>query len=462
MNDGLLLAELIVDETYLYAGFDLRWLIPAICLLVAGVYASLCRRVLDVFSRKKLFTEAPKDRHGELARYLDHRDEYLSSLRSLDLLLRLGLVLTLTFGRVLADPRAWFAVGDAADADVVTSPFSTQALAALRLTVEVLVIFVIFLEVLPWILSRVRPESWVLRMLRTIDLVYRVSSPFRRAFQGVVRVGVAVVGGKMDTPSVDALEEEILSVAEEGERDGLLASRDIDMIESIISFGGKTVSEVLTPRTEMVCLDVDDPFEENVKLAAACGHSRIPVYQGSKDNIVGILYVKDLLHDAAVDLPKLVREPHYVSPDENIGELLQKFKTQRFHIAIVRDAQGGTTGLITIEDIVEEIVGDIIDEHDVVAGESLTRVAPNVVEVDAALHVDDLNEQLGIDLPEDDTYETIGGLVFAQMGRIPTVGEVHKLGSSVRLLVTAADKTRIRRLRIELPDVPKAGIEAGE
>ena len=421
----------------------LGWLIVAFCLLAAAMYTSLCRRVLDVFSRKRLLELAPPERHAELKRHLDQEEEYLSSLRSFDLLLRLALVLSLAFSRFAATPHDWTSFGD-------------SLLDYCQLAVEILVGFVLFLEIIPWVLARVRTEAWVLRTLWTIGLLHRISGPFRFLFSAIVEASVKLLGGRLERPSVDALEEEILSVAEEGGRDGLLASRDIDMIGSIITFGETRVSEVLTPRTDMVCLDVDEDFDVSLRKAIDCGHSRIPVFQESQDNIIGNLYVKDLLKQPAcgngkdTQLRHLVRQPHFVSLDKKIGELLQEFKAKRFHIAIVRDEHGGTAGLITIEDIIEEIVGDIVDEFETEQAHPVQHLESGLVEVEAKVHIDELNDELGINLPEDDAYETVGGFLFSQMGRIPVVGETFEF-QTIRFCVTGADDRRISKLTIQLP-----------
>ncbi len=427
-----------------FAGYDLRWLAIAVALLAVAVYTSLCRRVLDVFSRRRLYELAPKERHDELKRYLDSEDDYLSSLRSLDLLLRLALVLTFAFGRFSASRADWI---PASPDDVV--PFWGSLGGGLRLAVEILLVFIVFLEIVPWVLARVRTEVALLRMLRSVDAVHRILQPFRRVFGAVVTGAVRLVGGTIEQPSVDALEEEISTVAEEGEREGLLASRDIDMLRSIVTFGGKRVAEVLTPRTEMTSLDVEADFGESLAIAIDCGHSRIPVFEGSKDQIIGILYVKDLLRTEGpieeTDLRRVVREPHFVSVDKKIGELLQEFKSQRFHIAMVRDEHGGIAGLVTIEDIIEEIVGEITDEFDPDAQSFVRRLGPGVVEIDARVPVDELNSELGTQIPEDDAYETVGGFLYTQWGRIPRIGEESEF-DGLRFRVVSADDRRIRRL----------------
>src|SRR3989442_397137 len=214
----------------------------------------------------------------------------------------------------------------------------------------------------------------------------------------------------------------------------------------------------MTPRTEMVCLDVDDPLDVNIQRAIDCGHSRIPLFSGSKDNILGLLYVKDLLRywdrKDSIVLKDLLRKPHFVPLTKKIGELFQEFKTQRFHIAIILDEFGGTSGLITIEDIIEEIVGEITDEYEKVDKPPIKRISANVVEVDGTLHIDDLNDQLELAIPEGDNYDTVGGFLFSQMGKIPAAGEVFDF-DSVGFEITAADERRIRRLRIRIPEKEK-------
>jgi putative hemolysin len=435
-------------------GHDIAWVLIGAGFLAAGTYVATCRQLLASFSRRLLLESVPESEKSRIEAYLENEDEYATALRNADLLLRLLVVLSLAVGRF----------------EAVGSPpsFGRAALEAGLLAFEVIVLFFVFLEVFPAIVARIRPEERLARRLPLIHAVYRVLSPFRSAYASFVRRASRILGGEAPRPSADILEEEILSVAEEGEREGLLASPEIDMIESIIAFGNVEVSEAMTPRTEMVCLDLDDPLEDNLRTAIECGHSRIPVYRGTKDNITGILYVKDLLRywpglgaaaprgegarppangGAPFRLEDLVRKPHFVPLTKKIGELFQEFKTQRFHIAIILDEFGGTLGLITIEDIIEEIVGEITDEHEKVGRPRLKRLGPNAVEVDGSVRIAELNDQLGIDLPEGEAYDTVGGFLSSHMGKIPGAGEAFE-HDSVRFEVTNADARRIRRLRL--------------
>ena len=432
--------ELLLNLTFLE--FDLWWLATASCVLLVAFYVSLCRKVLEAFSRKVLFESTPTHLKDALEAHVEQEDLYAASLRTLDHLGRLALLLCLATGRFACLPPA--ALEDHVSAVVNV----------LVLSIELAFVYVIFLEIIPGILGRLSPEPWFARLAGGMKTLHRLVMPFRAIVAGLIGAVVKGLGGKAARTSADILEEEILSAAEDGEREGLLESRDIDMIESIITFGGVEVSEVMTPRTDMVCLDVAEPFSTNLERAVNCGHSRIPVYRESKDAIVGILYVKDLLkywnQKDSITLEDVLRETHFVPLSKKIDELLQEFKTQRFHIAIVLDEFGGTSGLITIEDVIEEIVGEITDEFEKEEAPAVSEVEPGVVEVDAALRIDELNDELNLGVPEGEGYETLGGFLFSQMGRIPSRGETFEF-QSASFEVTVAEERRIRRVRIRMP-----------
>ena len=427
-----------------FLDYNLWWFLAGVACLLPAMYISVCRQALAVYSRKAFFEKLPEERHEEMEKYLDDDDEYVGSLRTLDQFLRLCMILSLIYGRLLVKVPL----------SEIPASFGATLLVAVALLVELTVILFVFLEILPGIAARLRPESLLVRLLPGIDLLHRLVQPVRTVLSPLVRWPVRLLGGPRDRTSAEIVEEEILSAAEEGEREGVLESRDIDMIEAVIDFGDVEVAEVMTPRTEMVCLDIDKPFEHNLERAIRCGHSRIPTFQESKDRIIGILYVKDLLRywqerDSLV-LREILRVPHFVMPTKKIGELLQEFKSQRFHIAIVRDEFGGTAGLITIEDVIEEIVGDITDEYESEApSEPLIRIGPGLIEVDAALRVDELNDAIDGAIPEHESYDTVGGFVFSRTGKIPPTGERLEF-EGIGFEVTAAEERRIRRLRLHL------------
>lgn len=254
-------------------------------------------------------------------------------------------------------------------------------------------------------------------------------------------------------------EEEIQELMDAGEEEGLINEEENDMIRSIFALGTTVVREIMVPRTDMACVSVDATVREVLSDIIACGHSRIPVYEGTIDNIVGLIYAKDLLKywgmsEAAVVLKKMMRVPYFIPESKNLEELLQEFKKKRVHIAIVIDEYGGTSGLVTIEDLLEQIVGDIQDEYDL-EEEWLTEEPDGAVVVDARLPIEELEEHFGVEI-EREKFDTVGGLIFHLTGRIPSKGE-EVTNDSIRLTVLDADERRIGKVRIRR--IPKKSEE---
>ncbi|MHC4201849.1 MAG: hemolysin family protein, partial [Planctomycetota bacterium] len=228
----------------------------------------------------------------------------------------------------------------------------------------------------------------------------------------------------------EEIEEEIRAIVAEGTTEGVLEREEGEMIESVLKLGDADVAEIMTPRTDMVSIPAEASLEEAIRIAREAGHSRLPVHEGNRDNIVGIFYVKDLLHHWAEKEPPalkdILRKPHFIPESRKASGLLEELKRANVHIAVVLDEYGGTAGLVTVEDIVEEVVGELKDEFDRTQEPTWTRVGgadEATIEADARVHVDDVNEALGVKLPEAEDYDTVGGLVISLMGRIPRVGE---------------------------------------
>ncbi|MCG3128558.1 MAG: hypothetical protein CHACPFDD_03447 [Phycisphaerae bacterium] len=245
-------------------------------------------------------------------------------------------------------------------------------------------------------------------------------------------------------------EQEILTAVSEGEIHGAVDQEDAEMIESVFELRETTVGEIVTPRTRIVALPVASSFEEVRQAVVRCGHSRIPVYDDSLDHIVGVVYAKDLLRmrdDDPFDLRGIMRSVPYVPESKNVRDLLRELRQSKVHIAIVLDEYGGTAGLVTIEDIIEELVGEITDEYEPVQPQMIRRISTETVEVDARVPVSEVSQELGIELPEDAAYESMGGFVFAVLGRIPMAGEefVHE---NLRFRIVDAEPRRINRMLI--------------
>jgi CBS domain containing-hemolysin-like protein len=261
-------------------------------------------------------------------------------------------------------------------------------------------------------------------------------------------------GYAVDKSPSTTLAEEIDELVSEGQREGIVEEEAREMIESVLKFRDVDVAEVMTPRTEMVMVEVSASLVEAQKLAMEEGYSRLPVFKENRDNIVGVLYVKDLLQppgadEAHITVADIMRKPYFVPETKPLGQLLREMRNEKVHIALVLDEYGGTAGLITIEDILEEIVGEIQDEYDTAALPFLRQIDQHTAELDARVHIDEFNEALGTRIPESDDYETVGGFLFTSVGRIPKSGETLRHENIVFKILSANERS-IKRLRVEV------------
>ena len=253
-------------------------------------------------------------------------------------------------------------------------------------------------------------------------------------------------------PSLRESLEEVIEEHEEAE-----ASTNVEerlMLMNILSFGDKRVDDVMVPRADIVAIENDTPLEQLVELFRTAVHSRIPVYQDTLDDIIGVVHIKDLVQywggNGIVDLARMTRQPLFVPPSMPVMDLLLQMRAGRKHMAIVVDEYGGTDGLVTIEDLVEEIVGDIQDEYDVDEAPMLVEAPDGSIEADARARVEDFERLVGFDLlpaEEDEEIQTLGGLVFAMLGRVPQRGEVVRHECGLEIEVVDADPRRVKRLR---------------
>lgn len=250
----------------------------------------------------------------------------------------------------------------------------------------------------------------------------------------------------------DDLEQEILNVVSEGELHGAVDEGEKEMIESVIELGDMRVEEIMTPRTEVVALPVDANLQDVLEVIRTKGHSRIPVYEETIDTALGILYAKDLLRrdpNAPFKLRKIIRKAFYIPESKPVPDLLSELKKQKVHMAIVLDEYGGTAGIVTLEDILEELVGELADEYETPEPVGIKKIDEMTYEVDARMRIDDLEDEIDIEIPDDKDYETIGGFVFSRLGRIPRVGERCE-HENLALEVLAAEPRRITRLKMTI------------
>ena len=259
------------------------------------------------------------------------------------------------------------------------------------------------------------------------------------------------IKGMFSAKDSSHLEKEIQSIIDAGEEDGLIDPQSGEMIQSILEFRDTIVREVMIPRTEMVAIQSDTPIEEIIGLITRYGHTRMPLYSGSVDNIVGILNVKDLLKFwskpvSENDILSILRKPYYIPETKNTHLLLHELKQRKYHMAIVIDEYGGTSGLVTLEDLIEEIVGEIHDEHD--AGEKgIVELPDGDILADGRTEIEKIEDHFDIRFPEGE-FETLGGLILHEIRKIPVTGETVRI-ENLDMVVESADERSIKKVRIK-------------
>ncbi|MFQ5501055.1 MAG: hemolysin family protein [Phycisphaerae bacterium] len=386
-------------------------------------------------SRTRL-TEILKDRNLEdrLDRLFKHQGDYARAALAYQFICTVLFILTIDA-----------IVGD-------TNPAYLRPAYILAITLPWIVLFGVGI---PTAWARHTGDVFLARLLPILDIIRIGSRPLLAIIAATDEIVRRLAGAprEMENNS-EQIELEIMDAVIHGETSGAVDPSEKAMIKSVMVLDETSVGEIMTPRTDMTGIEVGADFDQARDLVVRDGHSRIPVYEGSMDHVVGILYAKDLLgvtDPGAFRLRKLMRDATFVPETKDLASLLREFQANRVHIAIVLDEYGGTAGLVTFEDILEELVGEIVDEHEAPPTPPIRRIDDKTADIDARVRVEELNEALAISLPEDEDYDTIGGFVFSKLGRIPTVGESLVEGN-VRIKVLEAQQRSIHRLGIHLID----------
>src|SRR4029077_2453506 len=322
-------------------------------------------------------------------------------------------------------------------------------LGAVVVTVAALsLVAVLFGLFVPRSIGRKHAKQGLLLMVFPLELITWVPRPLVAVLFFLPRVVTAPFGADPNEGTLIS-EEDIKEVIETGGEQGVLDVEEGDMLHSVFALGEKKGHEVMVPRTDIVAIDVNTPPQEVLESVVSAGHSRIPVYEGSSDQIIGVLYVKDLFRRLArgekdVTVRPFLRAAQFVPETKKVDELLREMQKDKIHIAIVVDEYGGTAGLVTIEDLVEEIVGEIRDEYDV-ERELVLPVSEHEAVMDARVPFSEVQETFGIDSPEGvDEFDTLGGFVTHELGRLPKVGETVK-SNGVKFVVESVDGRRVGR-----------------
>ena len=311
-------------------------------------------------------------------------------------------------------------------------------------------LILVFGEITPKSLAAKNSEKISVRLSGFIEFVTNLLTPISFVLNIITDFLVKLLGGEVDKKKPFITQEELKTIVNVSYKEGVLEGEEKDMIYNVFDFSDSQVNDVMVPRTEIVAIDVDLPYEEIIKIINKEQYSRIPVYENTIDNIIGILYVKDLLFldvnkESPFDLRKYIRQPYFTPEYKSIKELFKEMRTNRNHMVVIIDEYGGTEGIVTIEDVVEEIVGDIEDEYDKKIKE-IEVIKEDEYLVNGNVRIDTINELIGTHIESED-FDTIAGFVIGIIDRLPEAGEEIEY-ENIRFIIENIDRNRIKKIRI--------------
>ncbi len=419
-------------------------IIIAVLILINGVFVAAEIALVTVRrSRLQQLIEEGDKRARRVDRLISEPGRFLAVLQ-----------LAITFIGFLAAAFAGQSVAQSLAEQLAPfiGPNAAGGVAIIVVTLAVAVVTALFGELIPKTLALAHAERYALVLVRPVELFGRLLAPVVSILDGITRwvtrrLGVSATDRDRISP------EELMILVERGGEQGVLEAEEEQMIGAVLGLGERKVHEVMVPRIAIVALPSTASLDQIVDTIVDGGHSRIPVFEDSVDNIVGILYAKDLLPFLkGVDQPppvgRLVRPPLFVPESMSVDDLLHSLQRRRVHIAIVLDEYGGTAGMVTIEDLLEEIVGEIQDEYDT-EEPMIVPLGDHEARVDGRASIEDLLEHF--DLPEGavedpEEFDTVGGLIYHRVAGVPKVGDEVQVGALLRLTVESTNGRRVGKI----------------
>ena len=421
----------------------LCWL--AIAGLLITAVAATGTKVLYEFSRHELEEYCRKRRRRD--RFREILDRYERVALGVEALQIAGTTLLIATGTV------WLASLGAGG----SRPACMAAAGGLVIGTMILLVVTVWI---PLAIVRLWSAPFLFNTWRMWHLVSQTLLPLAIGARLVDALMHRLAGRTPEPLDEEAFEDEIRTIVTEGLHDGLLEEDAREMIEGVIELGDTEVSDIMTSRSDITAMHVGLSWQQMLEFVIREGRTRIPVYDKTLDDVVGVLYVKDLLPEMAKEpgeprrtLRHIVRKPWFVPKTKPVDDLLKEFQRTRNHLAVVVDEYMAVAGLVTIEDVLEEIVGEIVDEYDKDVEEEIEQIDPRTAEVLARAQVDEVNERLGLDLPEEDDFDTIGGFLISRLGHIPARDQQVQW-QNVRMTVLEVSRRRIERVRIEVLEQP--------
>lgn len=320
-------------------------------------------------------------------------------------------------------------------------------------TVVMTIIILIFGEILPKNFAMVRAERVSLSVSPILRVFTSLMSPISSVLSYFSRIMIKMLTGRFPEKGSIITEDELKYMLKISEEEGILEEEEKEMIQGIIDLGESVVREIMTPRTDMACIELQSTIDDVIDIVTTTGHSRIPVFDERIDNVKGIIYAKDLLgldiSDRSKGIESLIKDAFYVPETKKIDELLKEMKSTKNHISIVIDEYGGTSGVVSIEDILEEIVGEIQDEFDEEEPPHMIEIEDDLYEFSARISIGELNEILLSTIPEEEDFDTLGGFMCSVFGKIPEQGESIEW-KNLKFTIDEMDDQRIMQVKVKI------------
>ncbi len=327
---------------------------------------------------------------------------------------------------------------------------ASQSMAVFIATFGITALVLLFGESAPKSYAIDNTESWALRIARPLKFAEILLLPLVVLFDYLTRIVNKLTGGRAAIEEGYVTRDEIRDIIETGEREGVLDEEEREMLQRTLRFNRTIVKEVMTPRLDMTAVSKDATIDEAIEICIQSSHERLPVYDGELDNVLGVAHINELIRNrhytdsTEIDLEDVIDPTLHVPESKNVDELLQEMREQRLNMVIVIDEFGTTEGLATMEDLVEEIVGEILEGGE---EEPMEFIDDDTVVVKGEVNIDEVNDKLGIYLPEGEEFETIAGFIFNRVGRLVEQGEIIEY-EGLELLVEQVENTRIKKARI--------------
>ena len=341
-----------------------------------------------------------------------------------------------------------------------------QGVAVALATFGITAIVLLFGESAPKSYAVENTESWALTISKPLKLAEKVLLPLILLFDYLTRIVNRITGGRSAIETSYVTRQEIQDIIETGEREGVLDEEEREMLQRTLRFNDTIAKEVMTPRLDMTAVSKGADIEEALETCIQSGHARVPVYEGSLDNVIGVVHLRDMVRDLNygealpdhIELEGLIEPTLHVPESKNVDDLLTEMRAERLHMVIVIDEFGTTEGLVTMEDLTEDIVGEILEGEE---EEPIEYIGDDTVTVKGEVNIEEVNEALDLELPEGEEFETIAGFIFNRAGRLVEEGETITY-EGVEIRVEQVENTRIMKARIVKLDTGEGEDETEE